>query len=80
MSVPPVIDPGETSAVIVTDPDHSLRTRTIGRDLGMDAWTSPARYNTSRASSENGLRYIVRETGAYLDYVLFRRPNIEAVL
>lgn len=69
-----------SSAVIVTDPDHSLRTRTMARDLGMDAWASPARYNTSRASSENGARYILRETGAYLGYVLLQRRGVQAVL
>lgn len=71
---------GLSSAVLVTDPDHSLRARTMARDLGMSAHTSPARFNSSRASSENGRRYIVRETGAYLDYLIFRRAGVEPVL
>jgi len=71
---------GMTSAVIVTDPDHSLRTRTMGRDLGMRAWTSPARFNASRLSTAKGAHYVLRETGAYLDYVVFRRPRVQAVL
>ena len=71
---------GMTSAVIVTDPDHSLRTRTMGRDLGMKAWTSPARFNASRTSTPKGMRYVLRETGAYLDYVLFERRGVQAVL
>ena len=71
---------GMSTAVIVTDPDHSLRTRTMGRDLGMKAWTSPARFNSSRVSNPNGAKYVLRETGAYLDYVLFERRGVQAVL
>jgi uncharacterized SAM-binding protein YcdF (DUF218 family) len=69
-----------SSVVVVTDPDHSLRTRTMGRDLGMDAWTSPARFNTAKASSPSGRRYVMRETGAYLSYVLLHRWGVQAVL
>lgn len=71
---------GMRSAVIVTDPDHSLRSRTMARDLGMKAWTSPERYDASRDSSPQGLRYLARETAAYLDYVLLKRSGVHAVL
>jgi uncharacterized SAM-binding protein YcdF (DUF218 family) len=69
-----------SSAVIVTDPIHSLRSRTMARDLGMDAWTSPARAGSSRTSQPNGRKYVMRETSAYLYYVLGKRLGVDAVV
>ena len=71
---------GLRSAVLVTDPDHILRARTMARDLGMDAHGSPARFNSSRTSTPRGARYVLRETAAYLDYVVFKRSGVDAVL
>ena len=52
----------------------------MARDLGMKAWTSPERDDASRDSSPQGLRYLARETAAYLDYVLLKRSGVHAVL
>lgn len=64
---------GVVKIVIVTDPWHSLRARTVARDVGFDAQTSPARTGPIVQSRATEIRYITRETGAYLFYKVFRR-------
>lgn len=58
------------SAVLVSDPWHALRTRTMARDQGIKAETSPTRSGPIVQTRGTQARYIVRETGAYLQYVL----------
>jgi vancomycin permeability regulator SanA len=60
-----------TSAVLVTDPWHCLRARTMARDLGMTADTSPERSGPAVASRSVELRYIAREDEAYVYYKIF---------
>jgi uncharacterized SAM-binding protein YcdF (DUF218 family) len=64
---------GWSTATLVTDPWHSLRSRTMARDAGLDARTSPTRAGPSVRTRETQLRYIARETGAYLYYRLLGR-------
>jgi uncharacterized SAM-binding protein YcdF (DUF218 family) len=59
---------GWTSAVMVSDPWHSLRARTMARDEGLLAWTSPTRSGPVVQTRETQARYIVRETAAILFY------------
>ncbi len=59
---------GWRRVVLVTDPWHSLRSRRIARDEGLDARTSPAR---AEPGNERELRYVARETVAYIYYRLF---------
>lgn len=59
-----------TSALLVSDPWHSLRARQMARDSGLDAWTSPTRTGPVVQTRETQIRYIVRETGAMLYYRL----------
>lgn len=67
---------GWTSAVVVTDPWHSLRCREMLRDMGVEAQTSPARDgNPVVGSVRLEARYISRETLAHLYYLLFRRST-----
>lgn len=67
---------GWSSAVIVTDPLHSLRCRTMARDMGMRAATSPAREgNPMVGSTRIELRYLARETLAQIYYLLFRQST-----
>ena len=61
---------GWQSALVVSDPWHSLRARTMARDSGIDAWTSPTRSGPVVQTRETQLRYIVRETAALLYYQL----------
>lgn len=61
---------GMQSAVLVSDPWHSLRTRTMARDQGIDAWTSPTRQGPAVFTRESQLHGITRETGALLWYQL----------
>jgi uncharacterized SAM-binding protein YcdF (DUF218 family) len=61
---------GWSSALVVSDPWHSLRARTMARDSGLDAWTSPTRSGPVVQTRETQARYIVRETGAFLYYML----------
>jgi vancomycin permeability regulator SanA len=61
------------SAVIVTDPWHSLRSATMARDNGIDAVTSPTRGGPTVSNRRTEAHYIVRETGGYLYYTLVGR-------
>ncbi|WP_107983330.1 YdcF family protein [Rhodococcus sp. OK519] len=61
---------GMHSAVLVSDPWHSLRTRTMARDAGLDAWTAPTRQGPAVMTRESQVHGIVRETGALLWYQL----------
>jgi uncharacterized SAM-binding protein YcdF (DUF218 family) len=70
-AVPELEDAGVESVVIVTDPWHSLRSRTIAEDLGFDAATSPTRTGPVVRSRATQFRYILRETGGYLAYRIF---------
>ncbi|NUT98382.1 MAG: YdcF family protein [Saccharothrix sp.] len=62
------------TAVIVSDPWHSLRARTMAEDEGLDAWTSPTRSGPNVQTRETQLFYIRRETGALLYYHLMKAP------
>ena len=63
------------SAVIVTDPWHSLRSETMAQDQGLTVATSPARSGPANGSRETEVRYVVRETGAYLYYRIFGKSG-----
>jgi uncharacterized SAM-binding protein YcdF (DUF218 family) len=65
---------GWRTAVIVSDPWHSLRARTMAADLGLDAWTSPTHSGPIVQTRQTQIRYIVRETGALLYYRATRAP------
>lgn len=67
-------DQGWESALLVSDPWHSLRARTMARDAGLEAWTSPTRSGPIVQTRETQLRYIYRETGALLFYELTHAP------
>jgi uncharacterized SAM-binding protein YcdF (DUF218 family) len=66
---------GWETAVLVTDPWHSLRSRTMARDQGIDAETSPTRAGPSVRTRGTQLRYIARETAAYLYYRVLGRSG-----
>lgn len=61
---------GWHSAVLVSDPWHSLRARTMADDVGLEATTSPTKSGPIVQTRETQFRYIVRETGALLYYHL----------
>lgn len=65
---------GIASAVIVSDPWHSLRARTMVRDRGIDAWTSPTHSGPIVQTRQTQLRYIWRETRALLYYRFVTSP------
>jgi len=60
--------------VLVSDPWHSFRARTMAGDLGLEAWTAPTHSGPVVQERVTQLRYIVRETGALLYYRLTRTP------
>ncbi|HUR15019.1 MAG TPA: YdcF family protein [Mycobacteriales bacterium] len=66
---------GWHSAVIVTDPWHSLRSRRMAQDLGIEAFTSPTRTGPAVGTRGSELRYITRESAAYLYYRVFHRSS-----
>ena len=63
-----MVEQGWSTAVLVTDPWHSLRTRTMARDAGIDAQTSPTRAGPSVRTRGTQVRYIARETLALIYY------------
>lgn len=63
------------SAVLVTDPWHSLRSRQMARDLHIKAQTSPVRTGPAVRARATEVRYIARETMGYLFYRLFHRAS-----
>jgi uncharacterized SAM-binding protein YcdF (DUF218 family) len=60
-----------STAVIVTDPWHALRSGTMAGDLGIAAHVSPVSSGPVVQSRRTELRYITRETFAFLCYSLF---------
>nr|CEL21168.1 EpiH/GdmH-related protein [Kibdelosporangium sp. MJ126-NF4]CTQ96266.1 EpiH/GdmH-related protein [Kibdelosporangium sp. MJ126-NF4] len=68
------LDRGWRSAVIVSDPWHSLRARTMAHDAGLSAWTSPTHTGPVVQTRETQAKYILRETGALLFYRVFNAP------
>jgi uncharacterized SAM-binding protein YcdF (DUF218 family) len=65
---------GWSTALVVSDPWHSLRARTMARDSGLVAWTSPTRSGPVVQTRETQARYIVRETAALLYYTITKAP------
>ncbi|WP_223198433.1 YdcF family protein [Solihabitans fulvus] len=65
---------GLSTAMIVSDPWHSLRARTMAQDAGLRAWTSPTHSGPIVQTRDTQSRYILRETGALLYYRLFHAP------
>lgn len=61
---------GWESALVVSDPWHSLRARQMARDSGLEAWASPTRTGPVVQTRQTQVRYIVRETAALLYYRL----------
>ena len=57
-----------STAVLVTDPWHAMRTERMAEDAGMEADTSPTRQGPAVYSRTTQVRYILRETAAYLLY------------
>ena len=64
-----------TSVIISTDPYHCYRAMTEARDLGVSATCTSAQ-SGPESLKETGLRYIIRETGAYLAYETVGRFGI----
>jgi uncharacterized SAM-binding protein YcdF (DUF218 family) len=65
---------GWHTAVLVSDPWHSLRARTMAGDLGLSSWTSPTRSGPIVATRTIQARYIARESAALLHYRLTHAP------
>ena len=70
-----MVEQGWDTAVLVTDPWHALRSRTMARDVGIEAQTSPTRTGPSVRTRETQLRYIASETLALLYYKALGRSG-----
>jgi len=64
---------GWSTAVIVTDPWHALRAGSMAADRGIDAAVSPARRGPAVRTRSTEIRYIGRESLAYLYWKVFHR-------
>jgi uncharacterized SAM-binding protein YcdF (DUF218 family) len=62
---------GWSTAVIVTDPWHSLRSRVMAEDFAMEAATSPSRSGPAVLERRTQLWYITRETASLWYYWIF---------
>jgi uncharacterized SAM-binding protein YcdF (DUF218 family) len=62
--------------IIVTDAWHCLRAETMARDHGFTTTCAPATTGPARPSAAGSVRYLIRETGAYLAYVTLGRIGI----
>ena len=59
--------------LLVTDPWHSYRARAMAREVGLHAATSPTRSGPVVQGRSSEVRYIARETMAYLYFRVFGR-------
>jgi len=59
---------GWTTAVLVTDPWHAMRAERMAEDSGVEATSSPTRQGPAVHTRGTQVRYILRETAAYLLY------------
>ena len=55
-------------AVLVTDPWHAMRAERMAEDAGLEADSSPTRQGPAVQTRATQVRYILRETAAYLLY------------
>jgi uncharacterized SAM-binding protein YcdF (DUF218 family) len=62
-------DRGWDSALVVTDPWHELRSTAMLRDQGVTAYAAPTSTGPSVGGTAVTVRYVTRETVAYLAYV-----------
>ncbi len=61
-------DRGWTTAVLVTDPWPAMRAERMAEDSGLEATSSPTRQGPAVQTRGTQVRYILRETAAYLLY------------
>ena len=66
---------GYTSVIIATDPYHCYRAIAMAGDLGVQATCAPTT-NGPGTLQATGIRYIIREAGAYLAYKTVGRFGI----
>lgn len=64
---------GWSTAVVVTDPWHALRTGSMASDRGIEAVLSPTRRGPAVRQRSTEIRYIGRETLAYIYWKVFHR-------
>lgn len=62
------------TALLVTDPWHSLRARTMANDFGLKTWSSPTRSGPMVQTRNTQFEQIYRETGGLLYYRLTHAP------
>ena len=65
---------GIRTALLVSDPLHMCRAMAMAGDLGIQAEAAPtpsSRFRTWETKS----KFLWRETGLYVDYVIFRHPS-----
>lgn len=67
-----------TRAIIVSDPWHSLRARTMAQDAGLEAWTSPTHSGPIVQTRGTQAWYITRETAALLYYHLLGDDSVRS--
>jgi uncharacterized SAM-binding protein YcdF (DUF218 family) len=61
-------DRGWADAVLVSDPWHAMRAERMAEDAGLEAESSPTRQGPAVHTRATQVRYILRETAAYLLY------------
>ncbi|OLT44885.1 hypothetical protein BJF85_19490 [Saccharomonospora sp. CUA-673] len=69
---------GWETSVIVSDPWHSLRAKTMLEDQGVTSWTSPTHSGPIVQTRETQAWYITRETAALLYYHLLGVDSVRS--
>lgn len=64
------------NVIIVTDPYHCKRAMVMANDQGLTSSCSPV-HNGPNSLANSGLRYLLRESGAYLAYVTLVRRGVQ---
>jgi uncharacterized SAM-binding protein YcdF (DUF218 family) len=64
-----------TSVIIVTDPFHCYRAMAMAKQIGITTSCAPAK-SEGKLLSTTGIRYLIRETGAYLAFQTADRVGI----
>ncbi|MDQ4025560.1 MAG: YdcF family protein [Actinomycetota bacterium] len=68
------VEIGIDSVLLVSDPMHSERIKTMAEDLGFDeAWTSPASYVELNRTRRTKAEELLREIASLAAYELFDR-------
>jgi uncharacterized SAM-binding protein YcdF (DUF218 family) len=70
LGIVPLLQPlGIDEVIVVSDGFHLFRSRLMARDVGLQAWGSPAEASPIRTGGGGELTYVIRETAAVVAHL-----------